>query len=246
MKFKVLACDIMKRELSAVAPRSPHELDIEFLTRDGHHNNPESNRPALQAALDAVPQGYDAILLGFAYCNCLLKGICARHTRVVVPRAHDCITFFMGSRRAYTDVFTSYPGTYFYTGGWLDRGDTSQIPQTLPSIPGLKERTYAEMVERYGEDNAQYLMETLGGWRKHYRTGALIRLPTEDAAPLRKQVQSICAENSWEFLEVDGSLSLFEKWVSGQWDDDFLVVEPNQCIGPTHDDKVMEAITPDS
>ena len=52
-------------------------------------------------------------------CNTMLSGLRApAHTWLAVPRAHDCITFFLGSRKRYNEFFVEYSGCY-RTSGWL-------------------------------------------------------------------------------------------------------------------------------
>ncbi|MCC6443455.1 MAG: DUF1638 domain-containing protein [Armatimonadetes bacterium] len=231
----------MRRELEEIAPRSPNELDILYLSREGYHNEPDKNRPLLQSYIDSVPEGCDAILLCFAFCNRLLDGIRAGHTRLVIPRAHDCITFFMGSRERYREYFSGHPGTYYYTAGWLERRGGEQLnqAQSVSNALGLPQ-SYEEMVETYGEENAQYLMEFFGGWKQHYRDGILIDFPFAEALNLRDQVQAICRENGWQYGEISGDLSLLERFIGGDWNEDFLIVPPGRSIRATYDERVME------
>jgi len=65
---------------------------------------------------------YSWIILGYALCNNGIVGLTGRRFSLIVPRAHDCITVFMGSRKRYQDYFFANTGTYFHTTGWLERG----------------------------------------------------------------------------------------------------------------------------
>ena len=58
-----------------------------------------------------------------ALCSNGLVGLTARNIPVVVPRAHDCITLFLGSKERYLDYFQSHTGVYFKTSGWIERGE---------------------------------------------------------------------------------------------------------------------------
>ena len=120
MLLKVIACEIAVRELYYAAARARNLIDLEFLTQ-GHHDTPASGRAQIQQRIDAVPTGkYDAIILGYGLCSNILAGLSTAHTRLVIPRAHDCITFFLGSKERYQQCFAERPGTYYYTSGWLE------------------------------------------------------------------------------------------------------------------------------
>ena len=47
-------------------------------------------------------------------------------------------------------------------------------------------------------------------------------------------------EKGWEFDDLKGSMVLLRKLIYGDWDDDFLILEPGQTIKATYDDGVME------
>ena len=127
--LKVIACEIAVRELCHIAATSPSIVDFEFLTQ-GYHDTPAAGRVEIQKRIDAVPKGkFDAIVLGYGLCSNILTGLTTAHTPLIIPRAHDCITFFLGSKERYQEFFDANPGTYYYTSGWLEclrrRGEKS-------------------------------------------------------------------------------------------------------------------------
>ncbi len=96
MFYKVIACEIAFRELCYAAAQSRNLIDFEFLTQ-GYHDIPATGRTEIQKRIDAVPAGrYEAIVLGYGLCSNILTGLTTAHTPLVIPRAHDCITFFLG------------------------------------------------------------------------------------------------------------------------------------------------------
>ncbi len=98
MFLKVIACEIAHREICFAAARSRNLMDLEFLPQ-GHHDRPCVGRAHVQECIDAVPAGkFDAILIGYGLCSNILVGLTTQHTPLVIPRAHDCITFFLGSK----------------------------------------------------------------------------------------------------------------------------------------------------
>ena len=247
MLLKIIACEIVFREICHVAASVQHMLDLEFVTQ-GHHETPAAGQADLQRRIDAVPAGkYDAILLGYGLCSNMLVGLKPAHTPLVVPRAHDCITFFLGSKERYQEMFSSRPGTYYYTSGWLEcpqrRGkevnETMQGFLPAPSSTSAQS-TYDSWSKKYGPDQAQYLLEEMGRWKESYSHGALIEFDFTKPLGLEKQVRQICDERKWQFDQVPGDLRLVKNWLNGQWDpDDFLVVRPGESVVATHDDKIV-------
>ena len=124
MRLKLLACEIFYRELCAVVAQSVNQVDVEFLPKGLHDIGQASMSARLGEAVAAVDESrYDAILLGYGLCNNGIVGLSARQKPLVVPRAHDCITLFLGSKERYLEYFFSHPGVYFKTSGWIERGD---------------------------------------------------------------------------------------------------------------------------
>ena len=129
MRFKLLACEIFRREFASLTASSPHHVDVELLPQELHVIGRVRMKKRLAEHLAAVNEDqYDAILLGYALCSGGIAGLTAGKIPLVVPRAHDCITLFLGSRQRYQDFFFANGGTYYMTTGWfeqdnaLDRG----------------------------------------------------------------------------------------------------------------------------
>jgi len=238
-----VACEVVFREICHCAARSVNQLDLEFLSQ-GFHDNPEVGLERLQGVLDGIEPGrYDAVLMGYGLCNNMLAGLRApEHTRVVVPRAHDCITFLYGSKDRYRDEFDACPGTYVYTAGWMEhRQRGGERPERRQNANLGDDQSYEAMVAQYGEDNARYLQEFYGSWTSHYSRGVYVNFDFTDDLPYREQARQICAERGWEFVQVDGDLSLIQAWLNGTWaEDQFLVAEPGQRVIPSHDDAVLQ------
>ena len=248
-RFKFIGCEILYREACSLAASSPHRVDVEFLLKGLHDVPREDMLQKLQAVVDAVdPQaGYEAVLLGYARCNDGLVGLKARQIPLVIPRAHDCIAFFFGSRAKYNDYFYQHPGTYFLTTGWMERNTFEDGKYSRPAYGkegvmsklGLTE-SYEQMVAKYGQDNADYLVESLGGWLKNYSRSLYLEMGVCDEQPLIDQARQQAAERNWEFELRPGDWSLLRKLFLGLWDVDFLVVPPGGTIVAKNDDDVLD------
>ncbi|MDX9973701.1 MAG: DUF1638 domain-containing protein [FCB group bacterium] len=231
MKYHVISCHVLWRELCYYASNSKNVFTFQFLEQ-GLHNTPEILRQRVQEAIDAVPDGYDAVLIGYGLCSNGLMGIEARNVPLVVMRAHDCITFLLGSRQRYREYFDSHPGTYWYSPGWIDSS----------LMPGIErhDAVRKQYIEQYGEENADYLMEMEQGWLKAYSNCAYVDLGFNDTERYKEYTKRCAEWLGWKYEALEGDPNMLVRFVEGQWDgDDFLVVQPGRRIVPTHDDLVL-------
>jgi len=167
---------------------------------------------------------------------------------LVLPRAHDCITLFLGSKERYVDYFFDHPGVFFKTTGWLERGHelSQHVPDSIQTRSGMI-RSHDEMVARYGEDNARFLAQQLGNMTHNYRQITFIEMGVEPDDRLERQARAEAAARGWKFERLRGNLRLLEKLVDGQWDEeDFLVVAPGERIASSYDERIVRSEPPPS
>ncbi len=240
MRLKCLVCEVLARPVYLCAAHSPHVVDVELFRR-GLHNDPPDLRATLQARIDAAAEEeYDAVVLGYGLCGQATAGLEARQIPLVVPRAHDCITLFLGSRERYRQQFETYPGTYWYNLDYMERSDGSSGSVALGASTGIDiDAVYQEYVEKYGKDNADYLMEVMGAWQQHYQRAAYIDMGVGDGSAIEAQARAQAERRGWRFDRLAGDLVLIRRLLYGDWDDDFLVVPPGQRIQMAYDDRVV-------
>jgi hypothetical protein len=246
MRFKAIICQVLTREMDDVVARSPHVIDVERLTM-GLHDLGASMRPHLQERIDdADPGGYDAILLGYALCGKGTEGLRAGKTRLVLPRAHDCIGLLMGSRFAYQAYFDNHPGVYYRSPGWIEYQKPGQTLE--PAFSSAKNvlgerRSREELVAQYGEENGNYLYEQFGAYRRHYSGLTYISTGVASDEACRGQARVEAEQEGWTFEEIKGSLTLLERLVNGEWDAaDFLVVPPCATVLATLGESIVDAV----
>ncbi|MFH0939677.1 MAG: DUF1638 domain-containing protein [Planctomycetota bacterium] len=252
-RFHIIACHVLWREFCYYAALSENVFTFHFL-KNGLHNEPNKLRAAVQAAIGAAePTGQDtrqiplsvlephniredradAILLGYGLCSNGLHGITARSLPLVAPRAHDCITLLLGSKERYREYFDGHPGTYWYSPGWIDTG----------CMPGSArfQQLREKFIEKYGEDNADYLMEIEMGWIKKYTRATYVDLGFGKSETYLQYTRQCATQCGWQCDTQNGDPRLFNKLLSGDWNDaDFLVVPPGQTIMPSDDETVLK------
>jgi len=243
MRLRLIACEVFARQVYYAAALSPHVVDIELVDK-GLHTRPEVLRAELQQRLERIPESrYAAILLAYGLCSNSTVGLFCPHTRLVIPRAHDCITLYLGSRERYASEFQKNPGTYWYTADYIERGEESEGEWTPlgASEEALEaSRLYQEYVEKYGRDNADYLMEVMGAWKRHYSRAAYIDIPEIPLPDYAPQVKELARRRGWCFERLEGSMSLIRDLIFGHWDEErFLIVPPGQRITPTYNGEIV-------
>ncbi len=245
MRLQLITCDMLMLPVEHLAARSPNEIVVSDLSAS-LHVEPVPLRDRIQERVDQIEAedpDADAILLGYGLCGGATAGLMARTRPLVLPRAHDCATIFLGSRERYQHEQTTTPGTYWFTEDNVKRGDA--LKGWLLGDSGRSdgvEATYRGYVEKYGQENADYLMEALGEWTSHYERGAFLEsgLATDDEA--RNTARQESELRGWRFESVMSDLTLIEGLLNGDWGDEFLVVQPGERLVMSYDDDVVKAV----
>jgi Protein of unknown function (DUF1638) len=247
LKLKLIACNVFQREACWCLAKTPHLVDPVFVEL-GLHVNPAYLRERLQSLIDAEDAQdirHDAVLLLYGLCGNAAVGLQARRTPLIIPRAHDCATLLLGSATRYQAVFGDNPSCPFSSIGYLERAmETYRTEGGFLSGVG---DTYEAYVERYGEDNAKYIWQTLHPVRED-EPALFIDLPetsSPDAiARARAKLEQEGGGRGWKVEE--GNIRMIQKLIEGDWDDaEYLTVPPFQTVQGVYDLKdVMVATAP--
>jgi len=225
LRLQLIVCKVLQREAYYCAARSPNVVDI-VLMEQGLHDTPDRLRQEVQKALqqtrDIQDRPFDASLLGYGLCSNGTVDLTAE-IPVVIPRGHDCITLLLGGKERYQEYFDSHRGVYWYSPGWIESGKQ-------PSRQRY-ELLLAEYTEKYGADNAEYLMEVEQTWMKEYNWATYVDWGLVDSDDYRAYTKECADFLGWNYDELPGDAGLMQRFVDGVWsDEEFLVVEPGQRI----------------
>jgi Protein of unknown function (DUF1638) len=243
LKLKLIACNVFQREACWCLATTPHLVDPVFVEL-GMHVNPSHLRERLQALIDAEDAQdirHDAVLLLYGLCGNAGVGLVSRRTPLVIPRAHDCATLLLGSVSRYEAVFGCNPSRPFSSLGYLERG--METYRTEGGFFGTVGDTYETYVERYGEDNAKYIWQTLHPVRED-EPALFIDLP-ETSTPeamerARARLEADGTAREWK-VEA-GNIRMIHQLINGVWPaEEYLVVPPFHVTQGVYDLKQVIA-----
>lgn len=178
---------------------------------------------------------FDAILLGYGLCSNAVIGLSASRHKLVIPRAHDCITMFLGSKENYAKYFSSLSGCYWYTDGWIENACMPCEEQYLLEMDSFRRKGY-------DEDTAQYLSDEMNGL-KNYKNAAYIQMPSKNAKSEEylEFTKTAAAFYHWNFHLLEGNMDLMKRFINGEWnEEDFLVLEPKETAVPSYDSGIIK------
>lgn len=238
MRLAIIACMVFNREFSYLTATSPHLCRTWWL-RQGLHNTPDLLRKELQATIDAIEtenealepfRQYDAIVLGYGLCSNGVLGLKSGALPIIVPRCDDCISLFLGSADRYREAFAALPGNYWFNTGWVENS-------FIPCAENYAQRLeiYTEI---YGDDNAEFLLESENAWMANYKNLTYIQSPLTFLPDYTEVAKQSASEYGWKFNELQGDMSYIEALLNGDWDDErFLTCPPNHEITPLYNNR---------
>ncbi len=204
----VIACATVIEEMLPLLPPNMGHRILDF----GLHTDPDKLRHTLQETIDALRGEVDTIVLGYGLCSRGVVGIRATNCTLVVPRVDDCIAIFLGSCSAYRQQARFEPGTYYLTKGWIEVGDSPFAE-------------YERMVASRGPEFAERIIRLM---LNNYKRLALINTGQYELDRYRDYARHTAERFGLRYEEIEGSTALVHKMIHGPWDDEFIVVPPDQ------------------
>ena len=227
-----IACGVFRTDLEKLFFQLDPKPEIRYL-EGGLHNNPPLLRKELQEAIDEVPEEFDRIILLYGTCGKGVVGLMAEHAELVIPRVHDCISLFLGGTSEYKKQFSHKPGTYYISAGWYE--EQVQPQGKRPKIRFPKEfvdtTDQAQLIRRYGEDNAKGITDFFDSWKKNYSRAVYIDTGAGTPEKYAKYARDMADKLGWEYTRLEGSNSMIRRCFDPDPEaDDILVVQPGRQI----------------
>ncbi len=235
-RISVIACDVLQDEIELLTAQWDHIVAVEYLPM-GLHDRPALLLNELQgwlAVAENDPQ-VDAVVLIYGLCGNGTVGLSPRRVDLVLPRAHDCVTLYMGSAERYAAYQREHPDAYYFTPGWM-RGKRTPGPERLDEL----RREYAERFD--DPDDVDFLIETeRAQWARHGRA-AYVDLGLPNRADYPQKALGCAHWLGWKYDSLKGDPVLLRDTLAGDWDiARHLVVHPGESIQPSYGPSVMTA-----
>lgn len=242
MRIALIACMVLNREINRLSSESTQIVRTWWL-RQGLHDTPSTLHQRLQSTIHEIEKEnselspcmrFDAIALAYGLCSNSVENL-SSSLPLIIPRCDDCISLLLGSSARYQELFSSFPGIYWFSRGWMEHAFT-------PSKEGYQKK-HKEYSELYGEENADFLMETMNNWLLPYHYYAYISSPIGNDSAFRNQAKKAAKDFDMEFLAFDGSLDYLHSLINGPWPQDkFLFCPPGQRVALTFDIQKIKAV----
>ncbi len=243
-RLHLISCRVFKRELDLLSPTAKTDLSIQHLEMALHEKPGSHLRDALQTAVDAVsPEQADAVALGYGLCNRGLVGLQARKLPLVIPRAHDCLGILLGSSARYLAEMDREPGTYFQSSGWIEHLPADRTLRPLAAgTDGIFSAKKEALIARYGEENAEFLLEELTKFTRHYKRLAYVSTPVNGGDERANKAAEIAQQQGWRFENLTGDISWLRRMLDGEWSErEFLVLKPGERVVMRYDGLLIGA-----
>ena len=224
----VVACDVFKDEVEAYS-NGAEWRQLVYLEM-GLHDQPDILRKEVQQVVDRIEEdpAVEYILLLYGVCGNGLVGIRSSRCRLVLPRAHDCISILMGGPAQHQEFLSKHPGAYFYSPGWV-RGKRVPGPDRDAHLRGYYTRKYPD-----DDDLVEDLIDADRETFVHHDCAAYVDI-TGNAAT-EAYCQNCAQSLGWKYRKIEGDPSLLLDFLNGGWDSGrFLVTEPGKQVSDVLD-----------
>lgn len=142
-----------------------------------------------------------------------MLGLSSRDARLIIPKMDDCISVLLGSNERRNDL-NKEGCAYYLTKGWMtsDSGIATE---------------YDRCLMKYGYEKSQMVFNVM---LKGYKSLDVINTGVDQLYDVVAEVQEFADLFELDCNVVDGTLDVLYKALSGQWDEDFVIVEPGDKV----------------
>ncbi len=219
-----MCCGVFQDEIELLAPEARH-IRVRKMLDIGLHDRPQVMRQTLQQAVDEIDgeDAIEAVVLVYGLCGLGTAGLKAGRHPLVITRAHDCMTLFLGSKERYAEIQAACPDCHYYTPGW-NRARRVPGPERLAALR-------AELSARFDKEEVDYLVETEQALWDKKGHAICLDLGTAGAGEEEAYARRCADALGWSFEHITGDPGLLRDLLWGRWDDRrFQIIPPGSTL----------------
>lgn len=208
----ILACQFLRFHLDSAQEKMGTDIPVIELDTT-LHKEPAKMRERILEEISKLPKEYDTILVAMGFCGGSWREV-VTDRRVVIPRIDDCISILLTIDDEW-EPNRKAMGCMYMT-------DNDNEEMTLPSLMD-------SYVAKYGEKKGQLLFDMMfAGYKKVsvIDTGVYDSYDPDYLAYAQRAADLI----DGELDHTPGSNMILQKLVSGQWDQQFMILEPGETM----------------
>lgn len=216
MKRKIISCAIFKPYIELIETQNNLFFDVEYLDIK-QHDKPKQLNALLQEKINES-KAVDEILLLYGLCGNAILNLVANDIPVRILKVHDCAMVLSGTRERYKKLFSNN----------LSQAYACASYNSLDSYHNYKvSLEYLRLVDQYGQENADYVLETL------YR-------PKSDTIfyfnyHLKEDEKEIKKYDQDKLIIMDGQLTMLKDVLLNKDYKDSELLKTNEYIDPIYD-----------
>lgn len=209
----ILACTSLKDYVEEAQKRLGTNIKAIYVSRL-YHRDPKEMREHIIEKLDNLPEGTDTVLVCMGYCGGSWEGVAKNSCRIVLPRIDDCVSLVM--------QLTDEPKSnlkeekHFYV---RDKDPSKESIKAIFEHMANAQDLDQETTEKYHKH-----------WQDMYEEIDIIDTPINDARS-QEYFDKVKVDADWLDARLEyvmGGTHMIEKLIKGDWDDQFLVLEPGE------------------
>ena len=209
----ILACTSLKDYVDEAQKRLGTNIKAIYVSRL-YHRDPKEMREHILEKLDNLPEGTENVLVCMGYCGGSWEGVAKNSCRIVLPRIDDCVSLVM----QLTDEPKSNlkEDTHFYV---RDKDPSKESIKAIFEHMANAQNLDQETREKYHKH-----------WQDMYEEIDIIDTPINDARS-QEYYDKVKVDADWLDARLEyvmGGTHMIEKLIKGDWDDQFLVLEPGE------------------
>ncbi|MBQ0106020.1 MAG: DUF1638 domain-containing protein, partial [Armatimonadetes bacterium] len=176
---------------------------------------------------------YDYIVVFYGLCGRGVLDIETFDIPVIFPKVHDCISLFLGSAEKYRKEFKAHPGTFYHTAGWISEKinpknkAAGELYRNYFSEGFDTHPDFAYLSEKYGRENAEFILKFQSGWMKNYTRCAYIDFGLEKDKDYSFLPEYMAKVFGWEFVHINSSMDFMQSLFNGEDSPNTVVIPPH-------------------